>query len=266
MFTVAGLAQQEVCTPADNFGAVLDEQLENFQQAKLTRLAIDDGEHDRAKVGLHLRHLVELVQDDFRVFIALEFKHDAHAIAVALVANVRDAVNLFLVDQGGDIGNQLRLIHLERDLGDDDALAVFAKFLGKGLGAHLDRSTPAGIAIVDASAAKNQSTSREVRPGDDRQHFRQRDLGVGKHRNQAVHNLGEVMRRNVGSHADCDSRRTIEEQVGYDRGEELRFHFRVVKVGSEIDSFLVDIVHHAAGNLGQPSLGVTHRRRWIAID
>ena len=54
------------------------------------------------KVDLHLSVLEELVQDDLLHRVAAELDDDAHAVAVALVAQVGDAVDLLVLDQLGD--------------------------------------------------------------------------------------------------------------------------------------------------------------------
>ena len=66
---------------------------------ELARLAVDDGQHDDAEVDLQLRVLVQIVQHDFGVLAALQLDDDAHAVAVALVADIGDAFELLLVDQ-----------------------------------------------------------------------------------------------------------------------------------------------------------------------
>ena len=53
---------------------------------------------------------------------ALELDHDAHAVAVGLVAQVGDALDLLLAHQLGDALDQPRLVDLVGDLGDDDRL------------------------------------------------------------------------------------------------------------------------------------------------
>ncbi len=54
---------------------------------------------------------------------ALQFDHDAHAIAIAFVANVGDVVDDLVVDQVGDAFDQPGLVYLVRNFGDDDGLA-----------------------------------------------------------------------------------------------------------------------------------------------
>ncbi len=66
---------------------------------------------------LHLRLLEQMSQNNLRLFVALCFDHNAHAIAVAFVANsFRDALDLFVLNQIGDVLDQARLIHLMREV------------------------------------------------------------------------------------------------------------------------------------------------------
>ena len=81
-------------------------------------------QHDDAEVHLQLRVLVQIVQDDFGLLAALQLDDDAHAVAVAFVANVADALDLLFVDKLGDVGDEPGLVHLIRNLGNDEGFAV----------------------------------------------------------------------------------------------------------------------------------------------
>ncbi len=105
MLAVARLTQQVVRTAADHVDAVFNEAPDAIEQAQLAGLSIDDGQHDDAEVHLHLGMLVQVVEDDFRLFTALELEHDTHAVAVTFVADVGDAFEAFFVYQRGNIFN-----------------------------------------------------------------------------------------------------------------------------------------------------------------
>jgi len=47
-----------------------------------------------------------------RLFVALHFDDDAHSVAVALVADIGDAVDFLVLDQVGDVFDQPRLVYL----------------------------------------------------------------------------------------------------------------------------------------------------------
>ena len=132
-----GLAQLELRAANDHFAAEIDEALDELGEVQHLRAAADDGEHDDAEALLQLRVLVEVVQNDFRHFAALQLDDDAHAFAIGFVAQIRDAFDGLLAHELGDLLDQAGLVHLIRNLGDDDRLLVaLLRLLDRRLGAH----------------------------------------------------------------------------------------------------------------------------------
>jgi hypothetical protein len=76
-----------------------------------------------------------------------------------------------------------------------------------------------------------------------------------------VDHFGEVVRRDVGRHADRDARGAVDQQVGHRVGSDDRLELLAVVVGHEIDGFLVDVGQQLGGDLLQPALGVAVGRR-----
>ena len=93
------LRQQVSGAAADDIDAMVDEVLDGLDQAHFLGLAIDDRQQDHAETFLHRSVLEELVEHDLRFAAALEFDHDAHAVAIAFVANVGDVVDDLVVHQ-----------------------------------------------------------------------------------------------------------------------------------------------------------------------
>ena len=162
VLAVAGLAQQVIGAAADDVDAMLDEALERVEQAQFARLAVDDGQQDHAEVDLHLRLLVQVVENDFGLLAALQLEHDAHAVAVALVADFGNAFELLFVDQAGGVLDQAGLVDLVGNLGDDDGFAILAHLFGGGFGAHFDGAAAVREVIVDAFAAENDAAGGEI--------------------------------------------------------------------------------------------------------
>ncbi len=82
--------------------AVLDEELQHPLQAQHARLAVHQRQHLHAKGLLQRRQLEEVGQDILGLHIARQFDHHAHARAVALVAQVGDALDLAIAHQRGN--------------------------------------------------------------------------------------------------------------------------------------------------------------------
>ena len=107
-----------------DFAAELEEVPQHVLQRQRLGAAVHQREHVHAEGALQRRLLVELVQRDVGRRVALQLDHDAHALAVRLVAQIRDALDAALAHVIGDALEQRRLVQQERDLGDDDAAAA----------------------------------------------------------------------------------------------------------------------------------------------
>ena len=90
--------------------------------------------------------------------------------------------------------------------------------------------------------------------------------GIAQHVQRAVDHFGDVVWRNIGRHADGDTGRTVDQQVGDTRRQYRRFLFLAIVVGHEVDGVLVDIGQQFAGDLVQAALGVTHGGGGVAVD
>jgi hypothetical protein len=88
------------------------------------------------------------------------------------------------------------------------------------------------------------------RGGDDLHQFFDRDLGVLDIGFAGVDHLAEIMRRDVGRHADRDAAGAVDEHVGEAGREHLRLAARSVIVRGEIDSVLVEILEQGHRDLG----------------
>ena len=117
------------------------------------RAAIDQRHHVDAEHRLHLGLLVQVVQHHVGRVAALDLDVDAHAVLVGLVAQLADALELLFLDQLGDLLDQPRLVHLVRDLGDDDRLAaVVVVDLDLGARAHAHAAAAGAVRGDDAAA------------------------------------------------------------------------------------------------------------------
>src|SRR5262249_21246454 len=210
--------------------------------------------------------LVELVEDDLLFGPTLQLYHDAHAIAIGLVAYVGDVVNDFVVDQLRDPLDQNALVHLVGDFRDDDGFAALSEILHPGLGAHHEAPAAVCVSAFNSAAPIDVGAGREVRALYDFQNFFERGGRIVHQHDRCIHDLGEVVRRDVGGHSHGDPARSIDQQIGNARREHTGLDRGFVIVGDEVDSLFVDVFHQRAGDAHEAAFGVTHGRRWVAID
>ena len=138
--------------------------------------------------------------------------------------------------------------------------------LDLGLGPHDDRAAARRVGRADAGAAEDHAAGREIRTGDDLDQLFDRDVRIVDHGDAAVDHLAEVVRRDVGRHADRDAAGAVDEQVREARRQDLRLVLRLVVVRLEVDRVLVDVVQKRHRRAGEARLGVAHRRGRIAVD
>ena len=152
---LARLAQLEDRAPRHDLAAVLEEDRDQVLQVAQLRLVVDQRDHVHAERVLQLRLLVQVVQHHLGHFAALELDHHPHARLVGLVLDVADALELLLVDQLGHALEQVLLVHLVRDLVDDDRLALaLVDVLEVALGAHHDPAAPGAVALAHAARCR----------------------------------------------------------------------------------------------------------------
>ena len=266
VLALACLAQFELGAPADHFDAVIDEVLDAIDQAQLARLPVDDGQHDDAEADLKLGVLVEVVEHHLGLFAALELEDDAHAVAVALVAYVADAVDLLFVDQRGSGLDEARLVHLVGNLGDDDLLAVLGQFLDGSARAQLQLAASGHVGLQDALPPEDESAGGEVGALHKLHDFREAGRGVLDQMDGGVDDFGEVVGREIRRHADGDAARSVDQQIRHACRQNFGFLLAVVVVGFEIDGFLVDIFQQRGRNPREAGFGIPHGGGGIAVD
>ena len=184
-------------------------RVQHFLQRQQARLTVDQGHHVDAEHGLHGRLGEQIIKKYFRVFAAFQLDDDAHAVLVRLVAQaVRgNALDELVAHQIGDALDQLGLVHLVRQFGDDDGLTVaLAHILEMRARAHVDAPAAGLVRRNDLLRAVDETGGREIGPRNDLHQFRERDVGILGERNARRHDLGEIVRRNVGGHAHRDAR------------------------------------------------------------
>ncbi len=246
-----------------------DVVVDHLLQGEGPRHVVDEGDHVDPEGRLHLRVLVELVERDHRDRVALQLDHQPHARAIRLVAQVRDLADLLVADEVGDLRDQAAVAALadgERELGDDDRLLAALDRLDVRLRPHADRAAAGAVGLADPLAAHDRAAAGEVRALDVLHQALGVDLGVLDVGLDRADHLAQVVRRDVGRHADGDPGGAVDEQVREARGQDERLGRGLVVVGTEVDGLRLDVAEHLLGEALEAGLGVAHRRRRVVVD
>ena len=139
---------------------------DHLVEAQRARHTVDDRQHVDAERVLQLGVLVEVVQHDLGDRVAAQRDDQPLTGALAgLVGDVGDAADPAVLDQLGDLLGQRIRVDLVRQLGDDE-LGAALDLLDLDDGAHPDAAAAGAVGVVDAVAADDQRTGREVRTRD----------------------------------------------------------------------------------------------------
>ncbi len=266
MTTFARLAQIEHGTTGDHLATVTDERFQHRAQAKQARLSIDQRHHIDAEHALHRGVLIEVIEHYIAHLAPAQLDDDAHAVLVGLVAQLGDALDLLFLDQLGNTLDEARLVYLVRQLGDDDAgLAAAFVVLEVRTGTDKHTPTPGTVGFTDACGAVDDARRGKIRPRNPLEQGFLTQLGIVDQSHAGIEHFGDIVRRNIGGHTHRDTGRTVDQKVGNARGENRRLTLGTVIVGRKIDGFLVDVGLQLVGDARHAHLGVTHRRRRIAV-
>ena len=262
---VARLVEQEFGAPGDDLFAERDEDRQQVLQVHQQRTAGVERHHVAAEIGLQRREPVELVQHHFGHRVALQLDDDAKTVAVGFVAQIGDALDLLLAHQFGDALDHGGLVHLVGNFRDDDGFAVLADRFDRHLAAHHHRAAAEMIGRANALASEDDAAGRKIRSRNDVDEVVDRQRGIVDQRDAGVDHLAEIVRRDVGGHADRDAAGAVDQQVREFGGQYPRFAERAVVVVLVVDGVLVEIVEQQLRDLGQARFGVPHRGGHIAV-
>ena len=184
-----------------------------------------------------------------------------------LVADVGDQRQLLGLQQFGDLLDQPRLLHLIGNLGDHhDPGAALLVFLAPA-GAHAEGAAPGAVGLDDVLLGlDDDAAGREIRPLDQIDQCLDARLRRLDQVQRRVAELGGIVRRDVGRHADRDARGAVGEQIGEGAGQHHRLLVGAIVSRAEVDRVLVDAVEQQPRHLGHARLGVAHGRGAIAVD
>ena len=182
---VLRLFQLKLGTAYHHLVTVIEEVLYQLLEVDSLGATIDQAHVVNTERRLQLRHLVELVEQHIGILVLLHINHYAHALAVALVVDIADAVDAFLLNQTRNGLDELALVDIVGDLGYHNLVAIVFG-LNLGLSAHHNASTTRLEGIFHALVAIDDATCGEVGRFDVVHELGNRNVRILKHGQAAV--------------------------------------------------------------------------------
>src|SRR5258707_6450554 len=241
MLALAGFAQLVNGAATHDFDAMIDEQLDERNEAELARLSGNDGQQDHAEGFLHLRVLEKIVENELRFFATFDFDDDAHTFTRGFVAHVGDAFDFLGLHQIGDALDEPRFVYLVWDFGDDNVFAIFSGFFDGRFGTHHETTAASFVSGFDALAAGDVRAGGKIRAGNQPHHFFERSVRPIDQQNRGIHNFAKVVRRNVGGHADGNATGAIDEEIRDARRKDEGLFACLIEIGNEVYGFFFKV-------------------------
>ena len=197
-----GAAQQKHGAPGHHLAAVQHKLLQHGLEVEHLGLAIHQRHHVDAEHALQLSLGVKVVQHHLAHLATAQLNHYA-GVGGGFIPQLGDALYLFVLDQLGYLLHQPGAVDLVGNLLDDDGLlAGFLVRFNFAPGPYLYAPAACPVGLHYAAPAIDDGSGGEVRPG---HHFHQlihADFRVVNQQQAAVDHFGQVVRGDVGGHAN----------------------------------------------------------------
>ena len=245
-------------------GKVLVQNLPQGQDLGLL-LIVHQGQHNDTEATLQRGLLKQSVQHYLGISILFQLNYDTHTVTVSLVPQIADTLQPLILYLIGNIADHLPFIYLIRQLSNNNTDAVFIKFFKFRPGANNHLAAAGGVSRTNTAATHNDTAGGEIRAGDMLHQIRHSHFRIIQHTDASIDHFRQVMGRNIGSHANGNTGRTVYQQIGETAGQNTGFFPGFVKVRIPVYCIPVNIPEHFVGHFGKPGFGITVSCRGVAI-
>ena len=189
---------------------MLNVAIDDFLDVERLGPLMVNGQHVDAEGRFKLSVLVEIVDHDLGNGIPFEL-NDQAGVFIGFVPEAGNLCQNLFIDQLSNTFFKHRSVDVEGDLGDDDLLPA----RGGGFNLHATpnaKAAPARMEILaDGIQPADLTSAREVRALDVFHEFRNGDRRLVDLCADSIDDLSQVVRRNVGRHANSDAGATIDQ-------------------------------------------------------
>ena len=125
---------------------------------------------------------------------------------------------------------------------------------------------PGEVGLADTAPAEDHAAGGEVRSLDVLHQIINGAVRIVDHADDAINDLTQVMRGNIGGHADGNAVGTVDQKIGETGREHGGLGQGFVKVRVEIDGILVNPVQKMQGKLLHPGFRITHGGGTVTVN
>ena len=163
--------------------------------------------------------------------------------------------------------DESRLVHCVRDAGDVDRLAASCdrSLFPRGAQPHRSGSSPVDLLEL-LGRVQHLSAGWKVGTLDIAGQLNAAQIRVAEELHERRAHLAQVVRRDVGRHADGDAGCAVDEQIRNARREHHGFSPGPVIVRSEVHRRLIDFREQLVADPREAAFGVPHRGRAVAVE
>ena len=217
---------------------------QRLRKAKYLRdAAFHEHVHVERNTVLELGELEQRLHQElgiYRTRARLDHQPDVLCRFIAHVSNERQ---LLLVDKLSELLDQTRLLHQPRNFADDDNVGAAAGIFLFPARTHPERSATRIVGLRDRlRSIYDNATGREVRPLDVFKQSTAPRFRIIDEEQRGVAQLGSVVRRDRGGHADRDALRTVGKQVRKRRRQHHGFFTGPIVGAAEVNRVFVDAI------------------------
>ena len=250
-----GLLQAELRPAADDLNLVLDVGRQGLHEVEGPRDTVHQGDGVDPEAGLERGVLVQVVEQDVGVGVALDVDDEAGTTLRRFVVDVPDTVQLPGLDQVPHLGGDRAGAGLVWEFGDHDGGSALG-LLDLRLGPHPHRAPPGPVGVHDPGPSQEQGPGREVGTLDELHQVVRSGLGVVNEVDDGVDDLTEVVGRDVGGHPHGNALAPVDQQVREPGGKDDRLLHLPRVVFGKVNGVLVDPRQHLHGQRRQPAFRV----------
>ena len=266
-----GFAKIVPGTACDNFFLMIEVIGKDLFEIEYLGLAVNDRQHIETGIVLKRRILVKLVHHDTRIGFPLQVDDDPHTGPVRLIAQVRNTFKALVLDKISNTLDQLGLVHLIRDLRNDDPVTVVRKLFHFHVCPNDRAAASCPVSLFDIACAVDSCSGGKIRAFNDLDQFVDICFPIFQHMiindlDNRIDDFSQVVRGNAGRHTNGDAAGSVHQKVRETSRKDFRFFQGSIKVIGKIDRIFPDIGHHLHRDLGETGFRITHGSSAVTVD